>query len=161
MASGYEEQILIQLCNAFIVPVRSALGEEFSCADTQALVGLATIVLIADVAARSAFEIRWDPGANARYFASAGNQGLAIPMPPAAWPGVYGVEACIAPNYPTSSRLRAALSNAGAEATSRASAHSARGSRLPSNCGDTPAEPNPVLATGGRRTRHRRQPWSH
>jgi len=29
-----------------------------------------------------------------RVFASAGNQGLPFPMPPAAWPGVFGVAAC-------------------------------------------------------------------
>ena len=33
----------------------------------------------------------------ARVFASAGNQSLPFPMPPAAWPGVYGVASCQGP----------------------------------------------------------------
>jgi hypothetical protein len=113
VASEGAETLLVQLCEAFIVPIRLAMGDGFQCRDPEALVGLGTIVLIADVAARSAFEIGWDPGGNSRYFASAGNQGLSIPMPPAAWPGVYGVEACIAPSYPAPSQLRAAFSNVG------------------------------------------------
>lgn len=109
-ASGEVESLLQQLCTAFEDPMTRVLQGPPNCGSREGLVGLATVVMMADVSARSADSIGWNPDGATRYFASAGNQGLAIPMPPAAWPGVHGVEACVVPNP----SAKAWFSNAGA-----------------------------------------------
>jgi hypothetical protein len=117
-ASGEKMMLLEMLCEAFEVEIASAMQidpSDVECTDAAFLAtidGLLTIAVLADVDARACRPIDWpdrvQAGANV-VFASAGNQGLPFPMPPAAWPGVVGVEACVSGAV----SLRAAFSNAG------------------------------------------------
>jgi subtilisin family serine protease len=76
-----------------------------------------------DVRAQEAVGWSGQPG-GVRYFAAAGNQGFAFPMPPAAWPGVIGVEACSGTSMERDTRF----SNRGTTTASVAQpAHRARG----------------------------------
>ena len=58
----------------------------------------ATVVALVELDLRAADHVDWPEdqvaGGLTRLFASAGNQALPFPMPPAAWPGVMGVAAC-------------------------------------------------------------------
>ena len=75
-------------------------GDPYACVDASTLTHVTEALTLAalaatDVAARRAVE--WDvldhPEA-VTFVASAGNQALSFPMPPAAWDGVFGVAAC-------------------------------------------------------------------
>jgi hypothetical protein len=118
-ASGQATGVLEGLCAALEEIITGILGSPPDCRDIDSLAELATIVWIADVSMRSERLLRWEPG-GARFFASAGNQGLSIPMPPAAWPALIGVEACSGSSKlatrasPTGARRLASVARAGA-----------------------------------------------
>lgn len=117
-ASTEKMALLGLLCEAFAAEIASAMQinpSDVECADAaflEAIDRLLTIAALADVDARARRPIDWpdhvELGATV-VFASAGNQGLPFPMPPAAWPGVVGVEACVSGAL----SLPAAFSNAG------------------------------------------------
>jgi hypothetical protein len=83
------EDLIVALCEAFrpFMPDPSLVCSNY-------------VLLLAYLAAleiEAATVIGWDIDGRVPYgrvFAASGNQGLPYPMPPAAWPGVYGVSAC-------------------------------------------------------------------
>jgi hypothetical protein len=106
----YEEDdtfgdILTDLCEAFEGFMTEPLDLE--CDTAVAL--LASLAML-DVRAAEAFGWPLDPSQEDlrqrvpydRAYASSGNQSLPFPMPPAAWPGVLGVDACAGADDPTS-----------------------------------------------------------
>lgn len=112
-ASSEAAELMESLCAAFKVEIHEAIGP-VDCSDPSSR-GLLTVAALAqmDVWARGA--VGWDAFGDTVVFASAGNQGLPFPMPPAAWPGVVGVEACMAGEP----GQRAEFSNVGAIGLSR------------------------------------------
>jgi len=92
--------LLAQLCAAFAAFMPA--DASFDCSDDVAVI--AALAVLEQRAARAvdwpltdADEAGRDRVPYERVFASAGNQRLPFPMPPAAWPGVYGVAACEGP----------------------------------------------------------------
>jgi hypothetical protein len=102
--SGRAAELMEALCVAFGVQIGTAVGYEVDC---ERIRDLLTVAALAQMDAVARQLIPWI--GETVVFASAGNQGLPFPMPPAAWPGVVGVEACIA----GAPRERAAFSNVG------------------------------------------------
>ena len=92
-------RLLGELCHAFEVEIENAVGR-VDCDDETFLVSigdLLTFAALAETDARARGAVDWGDAVGVTVvFASAGNQGLPFPMPPAAWPGVVGVEACVA-----------------------------------------------------------------
>lgn len=118
VAAGLESspdrmRLLGELCHAFEVEIRQAV-QDANCDDAEFLpsIGsLLTFAALAETDARARGLVDWGDAVGATVvFASAGNQGLPFPMPPAAWPGIVGVEACVAGAVGE----KAAFSNAGA-----------------------------------------------
>ncbi len=91
-----------RLCSAFAEAIGDAFGGDPSCneeLDVAALAPLLTVAALATSDQRAAEALRIaerDFSDALTFFASAGNQGLVFPMPPAAWPGISGVAACSA-----------------------------------------------------------------
>jgi hypothetical protein len=104
--SGGAADLLVVLCDVFGSQIRDAVGHEVECL---AIRDLLTVAAFAQMDVQARWAIAWQGRPATVVFASAGNQGLPFPMPPAAWPGVVGVEACVggAPSE------RAAFSNVG------------------------------------------------
>jgi hypothetical protein len=92
-------RLLGELCDAFDVEIETAVGR-VDCDDEAFLAAIAdvlTFAALAETDARARGAVDWSDAVGVTVvFASAGNQGLPFPMPPAAWPGVVGVEACVA-----------------------------------------------------------------
>ena len=114
LAGGDAETQLESLCSAFEERINQAIApESVDCdGDFEALLDLGTIAAVAAMSVQASEDVgvRQDgdwANVTSGMFASAGNQGLAFPMPPAAWPGVIGVEAC------TPDQGRASFSNVG------------------------------------------------
>lgn len=90
--------LLRGLCASFEQSIAQHFDRDgFRCADASeeelALIGTLGVLVEGDV--RSAEDVGWTQGSvRTRFYASAGNQALGFPMPPAAWPDVVGVEAC-------------------------------------------------------------------
>jgi len=102
LASGDAEAVLISLCSTFEDRINQAIAPaSIDCSgDIDALLDLGTIAAIAAMSVQAAEDVGMRPEGDwvqvtSGIFASAGNQGLPFPMPPAAWPGVIGVEACM------------------------------------------------------------------
>ena len=97
---GPSDGLLAQLCEAFAAFMPE--GATFDCTDD-----VAVIAALAVLEQRAARALEWpltdadealrDRVPYDRVFASSGNQRLPFPMPPAAWPGVFGVAACEGP----------------------------------------------------------------
>jgi hypothetical protein len=85
------EMIAQELCTAFL---DSPFAGPFLGCGERFLLAFSLHAL----AQKAAVDVGWslweDDGRYGRVFASAGNQRLPFPMPPAAWPGVFGVAAC-------------------------------------------------------------------
>ena len=124
--AGTAGDLLQQLCSVFEPEIAAFFGlASVDCGQEDVLAEAAAIVTVAVFAATSAeanAALRWHTDTTATFFASAGNQGLPFPMPPAAWPGVVGVEACAAPGGG-----RSAFSNAGSTGAPGASSALALG----------------------------------
>lgn len=98
--SGVSQALLRELCGAFGPEIAAVVGYA-DCENEgflRSISRLLTVAAVAEMDRRARFAVEWDDGGDGglAVFASAGNQGLAFPMPPAAWPGVVGVEACVA-----------------------------------------------------------------
>lgn len=88
--------IAVELCSAFLAARLADAG--LGCGD-RFLIAYSLHVLAFKAASDVGWPLNDDMDAQAavpfgRVFASAGNQRLPFPMPPAAWPGVIGVAAC-------------------------------------------------------------------
>lgn len=119
--------LLRGLCEAVEPIVAPIIGGGFTCtnASPAQLAEIGSIGVLAEMDVRAQEAVGWSgqPG-GVRYFAAAGNQGFAFPMPPAAWPGVIGVEACSGTSMERDTRF----SNRGTTTASVAQpAHRARG----------------------------------
>jgi hypothetical protein len=111
--SGKSEVLLRELCQAFAPEIARVVGYANCESDgfLRWISRLLTVAAVAETDRRARLAVEWDGGGDGGLvvFASAGNQGLPFPMPPAAWPGVVGVEACVSGVL----HHRAAFSNAG------------------------------------------------
>jgi len=101
LASSPEQMALLaELCWAFRDEIAAAVGvDNVPCHEPKFLTSIGRLLTYAalaqmDARARRAIDWSGDVGTTV-VLASAGNQGLPFPMPPAAWPGVVGVEACM------------------------------------------------------------------
>lgn len=101
-AAGDAEDRVRDLCRPFKDRINTAVIPAYvDCeGDASGLLDLGTIAAIAAMSVRASEDVGMRENGDwinvsAGVFASAGNQGLPFPMPPAAWPGIVGVEACI------------------------------------------------------------------
>lgn len=103
LASDSEAETHIRrLCSAFKDRIDMAITPaSIDCnGSIDFLLDLGTVAAIAAMSVQAAEDVGmrlngdW-VNVSAGVFASAGNQGLPFPMPPAAWPGIVGVEACV------------------------------------------------------------------
>ena len=105
--------LLEELCRAFAPEIERVVGYANCESDgfLRWISRLLTVAAVAETDRRAQLAVEWDGGGDDGLvvFASAGNQGLPFPMPPAAWPGVVGVEACVSGVL----HGRAVFSNAG------------------------------------------------
>ena len=89
VASAVGRDLVETLCEAF----QPHLPGDLPCEEA-----FATVVALVELDLRASERVDWPEdqvaGGLTRLFASAGNQALPFPMPPAAWPGVMGVAAC-------------------------------------------------------------------
>ena len=106
--SGEAAELLGALCDAFEEQITEAVGSIDCRAPSNH--DLLAVAALAQMDARARQAVVWQELGETVVFASAGNQGLPFPMPPAAWPGVVAVEACMAGEPDR----RAAFSNGGA-----------------------------------------------
>ncbi len=87
--------LLAGLCEAFEDVIEQHLSITCDVATPEQLAAIGTIGVLAEMDVRASEAVGLpQPSERIRYFAAAGNQGMVFPMPPAAWPGVIGVEAC-------------------------------------------------------------------
>jgi hypothetical protein len=97
--SGTSAVLLESLCRAFAPEIARVVGYANCESDDflRWISRLLTVAAVAETDRRARLAVEWDGGGDDGLvvFASAGNQGLPFPMPPAAWPGVVGVEACV------------------------------------------------------------------